>query len=274
MACLLAAGALSVAGGPQPYSVREILSKSGALAAKTQTIRTPELSPGKIYSLMFSIDSPASLQPESRVEVTISDGQTRLATKTLHLGDPDFYVPVHVDRATHAEVRITATASGDAHYSLRVNEWPDSTHLSRGVNHRLQDASPMTLGETVHASADTVDYIPIPGTPRRDAIEGEAGEDWYRFHFDGRAPKLIFFQVELMDRDDLPVDVSVFRIENGNPVMFTDGQDPVALPHEVQALPGNKFAPRILSEAGDYYLRVRANHPEYRLVTHLYDPPP
>ena len=48
-------------------------------------------------------------------------------------------------------------------------------------------------------------------------------------------------------------------------MLFTDGQDPVALPHEVQALPGNKFAPRILSDAGDYYVRVRANHPEYKL---------
>ena len=55
---------------------------------------------------------------------------------------------------------------------------------------------------------------------------------------------------------------------------FTEGQDPVALPHEVQALPGNKFAPRMLSEAGDYYVRVRANHPEYKLRTRVYDPPP
>jgi len=70
------------------------------------------------------------------------------------------------------------------------------------------------------------------------------------------------------------VDVSVYRIDNGNATPFTDGQDPVALPHEVQALPGNKFAPRILREAGDYYVRVRANEPEYKLVTRLYDPPP
>ena len=42
----------------------------------------------------------------------------------------------------------------------------------------------------------------------------------------------------------------------------------------MQALPGNKFAPRILKQAGTYYVRVRANHPEFKLRTRVYDPPP
>ncbi len=251
-------------------TVPEILSKSAPVPAKSQSIRLPELKPGKIYTLLFSIDSPAALQPDSRIEVKLSDG---LASKTLHLGDADFYAPFHVNRVMHPDLQITATSTSAAHYSLRINEWPDSTSLSRGSNHRWQDASPMTLGQTVHASADQVDYIPIPGTSRRNAIESASGEDWYKFHFDG-ASKLVFFQVDLMDRDDLPVDVSVFRITDNNPVLFGDGQDPVALPHEVQALPGNKFAPRILTDPGDYYVRVRANHPEYKLITRTYDPPP
>ncbi|MGH9666114.1 MAG: HEAT repeat domain-containing protein, partial [Bryobacteraceae bacterium] len=161
-----------------------------------------------------------------------------------------------------------------AHYHLRVNRWPQSAAVDRGANHRWQDASPMMLGETVFASGDAVDYVPVPGTPRKQAIEGQSGEDWYRFHFDGSKPKLVFFQVELMDRDDLPPDVSVFRVVDGKLEPFTDGQDPVAIPHEVQALPGNKFAPRTLTEAGDYYVCVRANHPEYKLRTRLYNPPP
>ena len=255
---------------PRAYSVPEILSKSGP--AQTQSIRVPALSPGKTYSLLFSIDSPAVLQPESRVQITLVDGATTLLSKTLHLGDADFYAPFHV-RHSGLRVHIETTSAKAARYSLRINEWPDSTALSRGANHRWQDASPMRLGETVYASGDTVGYIPIPGTDRREAIEGASGEDWYRFRFDG-APKLVFFQIELMDRDDLPVDLAVFRGGSGNPVPFTDGQDPVALPHEAQALPGNKFAPRRISDAGDYYIRVRANHPEYKLITRLYEPPP
>jgi hypothetical protein len=37
------------------------------------------------------------------------------------------------------------------------------------------------------------------------------------------------------------------------------------MPHESQALPGNKFTTRILTDKGAYYVRVRANHPEYKL---------
>jgi hypothetical protein len=234
----------------------------------------PSLNPGKNYSLLFSIDSPAQLNADSRIELTLSDGSIVLASKTLHLGDPDFYAPFHVNRATRPELRVSATSAAAAHYSLHINEWPDSVSLDRGVNHRWQDASPMVLGQTVFASGDNVDYIPIPGTPRKEAIVGASGEDWYKFHFEGAGSKLVFFQVEMMDREDLPVDVAIYRVENGNVEPFTDGQDPVALPHEVQALPGNKFAPRVLTDAGDYYVRVRANDPEYRLTTRLYQPPP
>ena len=253
------------------FCVPRILEKSGSL--QSQVISFPELSPAKTYTLLFSIDTMSALRPESRIEITLRDGSMVLAAKTLHLGDPDFYAPFHVAHAARPELRVEASSANGARFRLEVNEWPDSTAFDRGSNHRWQDANPMKLGETVFASADQVDYIPVPGTPRRDAIEGPVGEDWYRFHFAG-APKLVFFQMELMDRDDLPVDVSIFRTESGKLEEFTDGQDPVALPHEVQALPGNKFAPRVLSAEGDYYVRVRANHPEYKLRTRLYDPPP
>jgi hypothetical protein len=267
---LLTASTASAA--PEPIvSVPQILVRSGLL--RSQLIRLPALNPSRTYTLLFSSDSAATLGPESRIEITLGDGGTVLAAKTLHLGDPDFYAPFNVRRATSPELRITASGVSNARFRLQVNEWPDSASIDRGSNHRWQDANTMKLGETVYASADQVDYIPLPGTPRKEAIDGASGGDWYRFHFAG-APKLVFFQIELMDRDDLPVDVSIFRQENGQLEEFTDGQDPVALPHEVQALPGNKFAPRLLSAAGDYYVRVRANHPEYKLRTRLYDPPP
>ena len=70
------------------------------------------------------------------------------------------------------------------------------------------------------------------------------------------------------------MDVAVYRVANGKPLEFTEGQDPVSGPHEVQALPGNKFTPRILRQNGDYYVRVRANHPEYKLRTRTYPAPP
>jgi ABC-type dipeptide/oligopeptide/nickel transport system ATPase subunit len=77
-----------------------------------------------------------------------------------------------------------------------------------------------------------------------------------------------------MDRDWLPPDVSVFRLANGKIEEFHDSRDPVTLPHEVQALPGNKFTKRVFQDPGAYYVRVRAGHPEFKLRTRVYDLPP
>jgi hypothetical protein len=138
-----------------------------------------------------------------------------------------------------------------------------SRYLELEPNDVWSKASPYTLGDVVFASGDQTNYM-----------QPKADEDWYRFRFDGAKPKLVGFQIELVERDNLPVDVSVFRVVNGKTVLYTEGEDPVSIPHEVQALPGNKYTTRVLKEAGDYYLRVVANHPEYRLRTRLYDLPP
>jgi hypothetical protein len=84
----------------------------------------------------------------------------------------------------------------------------------------------------------------------------------------------VYFQIELTERDNLPVDVAVYRVADGKPVGYYEGEDPVTMPHESQALPGNKFTTRILKDKGAYYVCVRANHPEYKLRTRVYDPPP
>jgi hypothetical protein len=42
--------------------------------------------------------------------------------------------------------------------------------------------------------------------------------------------------VDLMERDQIPVDVAVYRLVNGEPQEYFDGEDPVTLPHEAQAL--------------------------------------
>ncbi len=247
------------------------VSKSGEI--RSGNVALPHLAAGHGYTLLFSVASPASLTADSRLEVTLADGTRILASKTLHAGDPDFYVPFHLTQTGAPELRLAASAV-TGRYTLQINQWPESTSLKQGGNHTWQEASPMVLGQTVFASSDESEYFPLPGTARKDSVNAGAGEDWYRFSFNSPKPQLVYFQIELMDRDDVPVDVSVYRVVNGNPVEFIDGQDPVAGPHEVQALPGNKFAPRVLHEAGDYYVRVRANHPEYKLRTRLNPAPP
>ena len=246
---------------PAAFAQPSNYSTEGELAPLT--VRLPS---GVTQSLLFSLN-PADLSPESRVTVSVVEGERVLVEKTLHAGDPDLYAIFRA--AKRAELKVAVTGA-KGRYHLRVQ--PAAYAAAPG--HTWQEAASISLGQVTAASGDEAEYVPLPGSSRKQIAQASAAEQWYRFEFDAAAPKLVFFQVELMDRDDVPVDVSVFRIVDGKPQEFLEGQDPVAQPHEVQALPGNKFAPRVLREKGTYYLRVRANHPEYKLRTRVYDAPP
>jgi len=239
------------------------------------------LTPGGIYSISFSISSPnefiaqnsAGSGYEAKLAVTIRQGGRDLAAKTLHLGDPDLYTLVRLDSGD-AEVKLSPENPPPAgfHYHLLVNHWGESARLAAEPNNTWQQANPMELGTTVFGSGDLSPYIP-PG-PHPEGAPPQTNEDWFCFDFRETAPKLVFFTLDLMERDNIPVDVAVFRVENGKPVAYERGADPVSPPHEVQALPGNKFTTRVLNEPGRYYVRVQARHPFYKLRTAVYDVPP
>ena len=260
--------ALAVSAMAANYDLPVALTASGPI--RSATIRLDRLKGGVDYSLLYSTP-PQIFGAQSRVQLELREGEKILISKTLHAGDADLYAPFHLENAA-PELRVTATGV-TGNYTLRVDRMPDSTQLKRGANHSWQTASPMTLGQTVFASGDEMEYVPVAATRKQYATDTRS-EDWYQFRFDSPTPKLVFFQIELTDRDDLPVDVSIFRQNGGKVEEFVKGQDPVAVSHEVQALSGNKFAPRILTETGDYYVRVRASHPEYKLRTRLYNTPP
>ncbi|MEO8027851.1 MAG: HEAT repeat domain-containing protein, partial [Bryobacteraceae bacterium] len=261
-------------------------------------IAIPRLIPGSPYSLLYSIRSLRGLPPDARIDVALMQGGVLIANKTLHAGDPDWYTLFRVPASGEASVRVTAAqAAGD--YQLQINRWPATDLVKSGGNHRWQDAMAIRLGTTVFAAGDDQEYIPLRGTPRRTLFAdgsslgasstkgasqpgrgaeaeppGGAGIDWYKFEFASPTPKLVFFEVELMERDQIPVNVSVYRAVNGALREYFEGEDPVGLPHEAQALPGNKFTPRVLADKGTYYVAVHAAHPEYKLRTREMDPPP
>src|SRR5262245_9727393 len=231
------------------------------------------LDPDSQYSALYSLTSLTGLGPDTRVEVEVRQGNTVLASKTLHAGDADYYVQFRVPKAGRADVVVRPKhASGI--YELQVNRWPRTALVKSLPARRWQDAVKIPLGQTVFASGDDESYVPLPGTPRRTAGTRAASTDWYQFEFTSATPKLVFFQVDLMERDQIPVDVAVSRLVNGEPQEFFDGEDPVTLPHEAQALTGNKFTPRILTDRGTYYVAVQAGHPEYKLRTRVEYPPP
>jgi hypothetical protein len=262
----LAVFALSLAASGGGISV--LVEEAGAV--RSGSVALMGLGTSNQYSILYSLRSLRDLTAETRVEVEVRQGNALLASKTLHQGDPDYYTQFRVPHAGSATVTIRAThASGD--YLLQVNRWPLSPQVKSEPDHRWEDAQTIPLGKTIFASGDDEEYIPLPGTPRKE-LPGLL--DWYKFEFSSDKPKLVFFQVDLMERDQIPVDVRVYRVANGKLEEYYEGEDPVTLPHEVQALQGNKFTPRILKEKGTYYISVHAAHPEYKLRTRVYDTPP
>ncbi len=248
-----------------------ILATKGPV--RTMSAPLTGVAPGNQYSLLYSLDSLADLKPETRVTVSVQQGATTLLSKTLHAGDADFYSQFRLTVPGPVTLHVDATAASGA-YHLQVNRWPLSDRVKSSPSHTWQSAMRIPLNQTIFAHGDDAEYVPLPGSTRASLVDEPDRTDWYQFDFAGGAPKLVYFQIELMERDQIPVNVSVYRIVDAKPVQFHDGEDPAATPHEVQALNANKFAPRLLKEAGKYYLAVRSSHPEYKLVTRVYDPPP
>src|ERR1043166_6872902 len=166
---------------PAPYSVDQVVATSGNI--RSGSIALPRMSSGCNYTLLFSVVSPSSMSADSRLEVTLSDGTRTLAAKTLHAGDPDLYAPFHMARSAAPELRLVAKGVA-GRYRIQINQWPESGALMRGGNHSWKEASPITLGQTVFASADGAQYIPVAESARKDAVNSAPGEDWYRFTFD------------------------------------------------------------------------------------------
>ena len=263
---LTALGCLCAASNP--YAVPTVLRRNGQV--RSETIVIPRLKAGTPYSLLFSIRSPRSFGADSRLALELTQGAATLVHKTLHLGDPDLYAMFHVpiDGDATLKAAVSGRLASPGTYHLEVNRWPASHWIEKEPNHEWQGANQIALGETIFGSEDDTPYIPVD-KPRHPA----GSPHWFKFDFAGKS-KLVYFQIDLMERDNIPVDVAVYRVVNGKPVAYYEGEDPVALPHEVQALPGNKFTARVLREPGTYYVRVEANHPEFKLRTRVYDPPP
>ena len=88
-----------------------------------------------------------------------------------------------------------------------------------------------------------------------------------------------FNKLLIANRGEIAIRIARAAADMGLPTVAIHSTDDAASLHvrvadEVQALQGNKFTTRVLRDAGEYYVRVAANHPEYKLRTRVYDPPP
>jgi HEAT repeat protein len=213
----------------------------------------------------------------ARLSVTLRDPRSLIAAKTVHIADPDLYLlfQPRIEGPVELQLRQEGATSSPVEAEIRCIEWSGEgkgkSRVETEPNDSWQRADPIELGETVFATADDAPYIPVGEDQKKDVLE--RGVDWYRLEMRDARPRLVFFEMDLQERDNIPVDVSIFRLENASPVAYEKGMDPVSPPHEVQALPGNKFTTRVL-EKGTYLIRAVANHPVYSLRTQSYEVPP
>jgi hypothetical protein len=269
------------AADPSPF--KKLLTTNASLAPNaTQTHKLAAA--GKLCSLSVSIPTPSAMGDAGTIQVTLKDGDKVIASKPLHVGDPDLYLTF---RATNATLELISKHDKAIAPSIQVLQWPDNKtpNVEAEPNDTWQDANEFQLGKTMFATADDIPYIaPLNAdttkykrgyeqTPEYNDRLPEGGADWFKFNFTEDTPKLVHFEIDLLERDNIPVDVSVFTIENNQAKPYEKGADPVTPPHEVQALPGNKFTTRVLTK-GTYYVKVEARHPAYQLRTYVYDLPP
>src|ERR1700676_1762744 len=64
----------------------------------SQTLELRGLDTEHSYSLLFSVRSPRAFAAGARLMVRLTQGSSAIVSKTLHLGDPDFYTMFHAVR--------------------------------------------------------------------------------------------------------------------------------------------------------------------------------
>ena len=259
-------------------------------APAVRTIQLGAARPGSLYALSLGVKDPAQLQGDDAVHVTVKDAQGEVESKWLHAADLDLYLtlrprsagPVSVNLSSPASVHVPEISASLSRILQSSAVLPGSVpRLDRGViaaapNGTWQVAQPFELGQTIFGSDDERPYAP---SKSEDAYEAMLkGFQWFRFTFREKQPKLVYFVLNVTDRD-VPLDVDIFQLgkdTDGHPdvVPFNDGEF-VYQVEATQNYPGlYKFRTRILQPGQEYYVRVAADHPAYQLHTYEYSVPP
>ena len=260
-----------------------------AAPAAARTIVLGTARAGTAYAVTVSLKDPAQVQGNDAVHVTVSDAQGEVESKWLHTADLDFYLtlraraagPVKVNVSADAGVRMPDVAATMKPVPEGAAGMGQAAMLRRGViaaapNGTWQTAQAFELGQTIFGSDDERPYAPAKNEDGYAAMI--KGFQWFRFTFRESQPKLVYFVLNVTDRD-VPLDVDIFqpgKDSDGKPdaVPFSDGEFVYKI-EATQNYPGlYKFRTRILQPGHEYFVRVAANHPAYQLHTYEYPVPP
>ncbi|MBI1353164.1 MAG: hypothetical protein GC160_02375 [Acidobacteria bacterium] len=230
------------------------------------------LQAGEAYGVLVSVLDPAQLNERGRVEASL--GRMR---KELHAGDPDWYFTLIPEQPVTVTLRaksveLDGEVTLDYQLSTLGRAATESARLGDDGRPSWQEAQAIRLDSTIYAAADDRPYIPRSNGPQGVYDQMLEGVDWYKFRYEGPGERLLHLNLEILDRD-VPVDVALFTVKDGEPVEYTRGRERFE-PEKSTVLHGlYKFAARVI-EPGEYYVRVMADHPGYELELATYDPPP
>ncbi len=237
--------------------------------------------PGTLYSFTLAVKDPAQVQGSDAVLATVKDAQGVIDSKWLHTADLDFYLTLRPRAAGPVTVSLSSTTPApEMTTSLRkILEAPvlkTEDGLTPGLiaaapNGTWQTAQPFEFGQTIYGSDDERPYAPSRSEDGYAAML--KGFQWFKFTFKEAKPRLVYFTLNVTDRD-VPLDVDIFQLGKDDVVPFNTGEF-VYQVEATQNYPGlYKFRTRILEPGQEYYVRVAGNHPAYQLHTSDFPIPP
>jgi HEAT repeat protein len=224
------------------------------------------------YRLVVTLETGV-LGPDDSLRVELTGPGSDHLTKELHAGDPDFYLPYRPRQDGPASlVLVRSRRAGDKPLSVRI-DWREMTlarteraAIEAEPNDSWQQANELTLGRDVYGTADDVDYLD-------NKNEGKVGLDWFRFEVTQDKEVLVYFQLELLDRD-VSANMRVYTAGSGTGLTpYVKGKDPMEIVHDRERERYSKHISRTFAR-GTYYLEVNANHPDYILRTRVLPVPP
>jgi HEAT repeat protein len=246
----------------------------------SKEIKLGNARPGTLYALTVAVKDPTKLLGTDAVQATVKDAQGEVESKWLHTADLDFYLTLSPRAAGPVTVTLTSkTSLPEISATLRkILEVPalSPAVIAAAPNSTWQTAQSFTFGQTIYGSDDERPYAPSKSEDNYAAML--KGFQWFKFTFNGPKPQLVYFTLDVTDRD-VPLDVDIFQPGKdaaGQPdaVPFTTGEF-VYQVEATQNYPGlYKFRTRILQPNHDYYIRVAGNHPAYQLRTSQFPVPP
>ena len=203
----------------------------------------------------------------------LTDSTSNPIGKELHGGDPDFYLPYRAERDDRVSLILSRHSGPGVELPVRI-EWThlpllkaDQCAIEAEPNDSWQQANPLVLGRDVYGSADDVDYL-------ENQTEGRSGLDWFRFEVSEDKPILVYFQLDLLDRD-VSANLRAYRLDakTGRIEPYLQGKDPMEIVHDRERERYSKHISRTFSR-GTYFLEVNANHPDYILRSRVLPVPP